>query len=71
MEGGEVYDKRVDVVYGHPKNRMSWDDLVAKFKDCASYARRPFDDAAADGIAAMVREAESLPGVGALMDAVR
>ena len=42
MEDGEAFDERVDVVYGHPRNRMRWDDLKAKFEDCASHARRPF-----------------------------
>lgn len=71
MEGGEAFDERVDVVYGHPKNRMRWDDLRAKFKDCASYARRPFDTAEIENIAAMVERLEALSDVAVLMDAVR
>ena len=71
MEGGEAFDERVDVVYGHPKNRMRWDDLRAKFKDCASYARRPFDTAEIENVAAMVERLEALSDVAVLMDAVR
>ena len=35
---GKTFSKRVDLVYGHPHNPMSWDDLIGKFKDCASYS---------------------------------
>ncbi len=37
---GSVFSRRVDLVYGHPQNPMSWDDLITKFKDCASYSAR-------------------------------
>ena len=36
-----VYSKRVDLVYGHPHNPMSWEDLIQKFRDCASYSAKP------------------------------
>lgn len=39
-ENGRVYSKRVDLVYGHPENPMSWEDLVLKFKDCLSYSAK-------------------------------
>ena len=38
---GQEYSKRVDLVYGHPKNPMKWDDLILKFRDCASYSAKP------------------------------
>ncbi len=37
---GKTFSKRVDLVYGHPHNPMSWDDLIGKFKDCASYSAK-------------------------------
>jgi len=40
-KGGRVYSKRVDLVYGHPQNPMSWEDLIQKFRDCASYSAKP------------------------------
>lgn len=38
---GSLYTKRVDSVYGHPNNPMTWKDLTLKFKDCVSYAAKP------------------------------
>jgi len=40
-KGGGSYLKRVDFPYGHPKNPMTTDDLLEKFRDCVSYAARP------------------------------
>lgn len=33
--------ERTDFPKGHPQNPMSWQELVDKFKDCASYAAKP------------------------------
>ena len=41
---GKTFSKRVDIVYGNPKTPLSDDDLIAKFKDCASYSRNFLDD---------------------------
>jgi 2-methylcitrate dehydratase PrpD len=38
---GETYSARVDFPYGHPKNPVTMDDLVKKFRDCVSYSARP------------------------------
>jgi len=40
-KSGESYSKRVDFAYGHPKNPMTTDDLIEKFRDCTSYAAKP------------------------------
>lgn len=41
-KNGESYTKRADFAYGHPKNPMKIDDLLEKFRDCVSYAAKPF-----------------------------
>ena len=40
-KGGRAYSKRVALVYGHPQNPMSWEDLIKKFRDCASFSAKP------------------------------
>jgi 2-methylcitrate dehydratase PrpD len=40
-KSGESYLRRVDFPYGHPKNPMTTDDLLEKFRDCVSYAAKP------------------------------
>jgi len=38
---GEAYSERVDFPYGHPKNPVTIDDLLKKFRDCVSYSAKP------------------------------
>jgi len=38
---GELKSKRVDFPYGHPKDPMTTDDLIEKFRECVSYAAKP------------------------------
>ncbi len=38
---GRTLSRRQPRAYGHPEKPMTWDGLIAKFKDCASYAARP------------------------------
>ena len=44
MQGGESFLKREDIPYGHPKNPMSDEELVAKFNNCARYAKKALSE---------------------------
>jgi 2-methylcitrate dehydratase PrpD len=57
---GKAFSKRVDLVYGHPQNPMSWDDLVKKFRDCASYSARPISEKNIDGVVEMITRLEDV-----------
>ncbi|UCD09532.1 MAG: MmgE/PrpD family protein, partial [Dehalococcoidales bacterium] len=39
--GEHIYSKEIEFIYGHPKNPMSQDTLIAKFMDCAAYSIKP------------------------------
>lgn len=67
MNDGTVYDKRVDIVYGHPKNRMEWADLAAKFRDCASFSKKKLSDAQIDDIVDTVFNLEQIDDIGVLL----
>lgn len=71
LRDGTVSDRRVDVVYGHPQNRMRWEDLARKFKDCASYARSGLSEEHIDRIVELVEHIEELDDISVLMEAVR
>lgn len=71
LADGTVYDERVDIVYGHPRNRMEWPDLVGKFRDCASYCKRELTADEIEAIASLVEHLEDLEDVSVLMEAVR
>jgi 2-methylcitrate dehydratase PrpD len=38
---GKQFSRRVDRAYGNPQNPIKMDDLILKFRDCASYAAKP------------------------------
>ncbi len=38
---GRACSRRQDKAYGHPQKPMSWDDLIAEFRDCAAYSANP------------------------------
>ena len=41
---GQAFSDRLDIVFGHPNNPMSEEDVIAKFKDCLQYARYPIPE---------------------------
>jgi 2-methylcitrate dehydratase PrpD len=40
----KVYTERVDYPYGHPRNPITTEDLITKFKDCTSYSAKPLPE---------------------------
>jgi 2-methylcitrate dehydratase PrpD len=57
---GAVYSKRVDLVYGHPQNPMSWEDLIRKFRDCVSYSAKSIPEENIDRVIEKVRRLEGV-----------
>ena len=41
---GQAFSDRLNIVFGHPNNPMSEEDVIAKFKDCLQYARHPIPE---------------------------
>jgi 2-methylcitrate dehydratase PrpD len=57
---GKAFSKRVDLVYGHPQNPMNWDDLIKKFKDCASYSAKPLPEKNINRVVEMITHLENV-----------
>ncbi|AZI35365.1 hypothetical protein NT2_09_01610 [Caenibius tardaugens NBRC 16725] len=64
---GRVLSRQQPQAYGHPKKPMSWDGLIAKFRDCATYAARPITDHDLDRATRMFRELEAVDDVSKLI----
>jgi 2-methylcitrate dehydratase PrpD len=45
LKSGATRHERVTYIKGHPKNAMTFDDVAAKFRDCASFGGLPDDRA--------------------------
>src|SRR5262245_35760186 len=68
LKDGRQARKRIDIPPGHPRRELTWDDLRAKFADCAALANIATDRGrqAFDQLAALERVEDLRPLVGLL-----
>ncbi|MFC1933009.1 MmgE/PrpD family protein [Chloroflexota bacterium] len=65
MKGSDiVYSRRVDIAKGDPTKPMSWEELIDKFKDCASCGRKPLSNQKIEGVIQAVSRLEQVDDVG-------
>jgi 2-methylcitrate dehydratase PrpD len=58
LKDGQVFHEEVNAPYGNPKNPMSREDLIEKFKDCANYSVKPLKRSDMDAIIEYVTNLE-------------
>ena len=61
MKDGRTISGRADFAKGSPANPMSWDEVAAKFMDCAAFAKWPLVKSKA--ILAMLGRLETVPNI--------
>lgn len=61
---GKLYSERVDFAYGHPRNPLSMEDLIEKFRDCARYSARPLSKDRVDRVIQLVTKLEEVEDIG-------
>jgi 2-methylcitrate dehydratase PrpD len=59
----ERYSKRVDVIYGDPKNPITKYDLLEKFRDCVSYMAIPISKSKINKVIEMINTLEEVEDV--------
>ncbi len=64
LKNGEIKTKNVEFVYGHPKNPIDAESLVAKFINCASHSAKKIDT---ERVIRMVMNLEDLQDIRELM----
>ncbi len=60
---GKTFTWRTAHPYGHPKNPMSREELINKFRDCLSYSVKKFDRSTADKITDSIMNLEKIDNV--------
>lgn len=65
LKDGREYSHRVDTPKGDPKNPMTDEEILTKFKDCASLAPVPLE---AEHLLEMIHKIESLDDITELMN---
>ena len=68
LADGRTISGRSDFGKGSPANPMSYEEVAAKFRENAAYAK--FPAAQAESVVAMVRDFETLPSMDRLMAAL-
>jgi 2-methylcitrate dehydratase PrpD len=63
VRDGSTYGADVSYPYGHARNPMSWDDTVAKFRDCVTYSATSIADVAAEEVVRTVSEFETVADI--------
>ena len=62
-KAGRTYSRTVEYVPGHPKNPMSFDDCVEKFRKCLPFSIKPLPDENIERVISLVRNLENLKDV--------
>src|SRR5262249_25097695 len=65
LKDGRCQTVRVDQAPGHPARALTWDDIAAKFMDCAAQAR--IDPSKAERAFGLLRRLETCPDIGEVM----
>ncbi|MFC1861981.1 MmgE/PrpD family protein [Chloroflexota bacterium] len=60
MKDGRVLTKAVVYAYGHPRNPMSREEMVSKFRDCVSYSVKPLEKAEVDKVIDLIFHLEQV-----------
>jgi 2-methylcitrate dehydratase PrpD len=68
LKNGGTATQRVDLVKGHPRNPMSFDDCAEKFWSCARFAARQLDRGRLETLVERVRRLEDVQDVSELVD---
>jgi 2-methylcitrate dehydratase PrpD len=69
LKDGRKISGRADFGKGSPAMPMTYDDVAAKFLECAEFAR--FPSARGQEVVAMVRDLESIASISRLTDLLR
>lgn len=65
---GRKYTKRVDYAKGHPKNPMTDEECIAKFRKCSEYAARPLSGNNLNEVIDMVEHLDKVQDAGKLIE---
>lgn len=62
-KNGREYSRYLEFVKGHPKNPMTWEECVEKFKRCTRFSARPLSDDTVDQVVKQVADLQDAKDV--------
>jgi 2-methylcitrate dehydratase PrpD len=63
----KVYSKLVEFSKGHPKNPMTTEEIIAKFKECMTFSPKPISEGNVEQVIDMVMNLEKVTSVGQII----
>lgn len=67
-EHEEITSRRVEFVYGHPKNPISQETLVAKFMDCATHSAKKISKKKLNKLVQLILHLEDVKNMGEIAE---
>ena len=67
-EQGKINSDRVKIAYGHPKNPISEEALIAKFMDCTTYAATQISEKDLNKLVQLILHLEDIHDISEIMD---
>lgn len=67
VKNGLLFSERVDFAYGHPKNPISMNDLVTKFRECCKYSANPLSANSIDKVVHLVTHIEEVEDISSIL----
>ena len=68
LNDGTVLRHETQYPRGHPRNPLSWNDLVVKFRQCAEASASPVSQSVIDEVVGLVESLEVLPDAGVIVE---
>ncbi len=66
-KSGKVFSKWVEFPRGHPKNPVTIEEIITKFKECIAFSHKPVDKSNAEQVVDLVMNMEKVSNVGRIM----
>ncbi|MFC1798268.1 MmgE/PrpD family protein [Thermodesulfobacteriota bacterium] len=70
LKNGKSYSKQLRFAYGHPRNPLSWEDLIEKFRECISYSKKRLSKEKVDKFINELKHLEKLKDVRNLVQLI-
>jgi 2-methylcitrate dehydratase PrpD len=67
VKSGHLFSERADFAYGHPKNPISINDLIAKFRECCKYSVKPLSADTVERAIYLVTHLEEVEDIGQIL----
>ena len=67
-EQGEITSKNIEFIYGHPRNPISQEALVAKFMDCAAYSAKKISKKNLNKVVRLILNLEDVKNIGEIVE---